>query len=69
FYDNINRNELEQAIKLYRDKYSRLEWNLAFTDELKDLISIEEYNALCNIGQPSSWQNKIVEELEASIYA
>lgn len=69
FHNNVSKIEIKQAIKLYKEKYSRPEWNLAFTEELKNIISIEEYNALYTIGQPSSWQNAIVEQLEEEVYA
>jgi|YelNatPaOPRAMG01_1025707.scaffolds.fasta_scaffold60598_2 lipoate-protein ligase A len=64
---DLSKKELEQAVKLYWEKYSRSEWNLAFTEELRNLLTSEEYNALRLISKPSPQQDEIVRRLEEII--
>ena len=67
-WGHVLRGELEKAIELYEAKYSRLEWNLAYTEELKSLVTEEEYRALREIGRPSPEQNNLVECLRRSTW-
>lgn len=56
-------NELTKALNLYRRKYATLEWNLKYVDEVKDLITEEEYEALKEIARPSEQQERFIEVL------
>ncbi|MEM2021160.1 MAG: lipoate--protein ligase family protein [Zestosphaera sp.] len=60
-WSEVHGSELERALSLYEEKYSRLEWNLALVDELRDLINEEEMDALREIATPSLDQRKVVE--------
>ncbi len=63
-WSKVHSSELERALNLYEEKYSRLEWNLALVDELRDLIDEEEMEALREIATPSLDQRRIVEEVK-----
>lgn len=56
-------NELMKALNLYRRKYATLEWNLKYVDEVRDLITDEEYEALKEIARPSERQERFIEVL------
>ncbi|MEM4488839.1 MAG: biotin/lipoate A/B protein ligase family protein [Desulfurococcaceae archaeon] len=57
------KSELKKALDLYKKKYATLEWNLKYVDEVRDLISSEEYEALKAIARPSEKQEKFIEML------
>lgn len=58
------QNELKKAMLLYREKYASLDWNLKYVDEVRNMISDEEYKALREIARPSEQQEKAIEGLE-----
>jgi len=58
------RNELRRAVSLYKERYASLDWNLKYVNEVRDIISDEEYEALREIARPSKQQEKVVEGLE-----
>ncbi|MEZ0289688.1 MAG: biotin/lipoate A/B protein ligase family protein [Sulfolobales archaeon] len=62
-WDRARENELRRALDLYRARYSKPEWNLAYLEELRDLISREEEEAFREIGTPSPEQEKILESV------
>ncbi|MEM0014665.1 MAG: biotin/lipoate A/B protein ligase family protein [Zestosphaera sp.] len=57
---DVGREELVKALDLYRSRYSRLEWNLAYVEELRDLLNEEEYEALKEISKPSPQQEEVL---------
>ncbi|MEM0026022.1 MAG: biotin/lipoate A/B protein ligase family protein [Zestosphaera sp.] len=57
------KSELKKALDLYKKKYATLEWNLKYVDEVRDLVSDEEYEALKEIARPSEKQEKFIEVL------
>lgn len=67
-WGSASRDELYQALELYEKRYSKLEWNLAYTEELRTLITGEEYSALRKIASPSPEQEEVVERIKASIW-
>lgn len=62
-WGKVSRDELITALELYDVKYSKLGWNLAYVEELKSLITNEEYEALKEIGRPDPLQDRVVSEL------
>ncbi|MEM2025283.1 MAG: biotin/lipoate A/B protein ligase family protein [Desulfurococcaceae archaeon] len=62
-WDDCRQQELALAVELYRRRYSRADWNLAYTEELRALISEEEYQALQEIGKPSPEQEMVLATL------
>lgn len=63
-WNSVEDKEIALAVELYRLKYSKEEWNLAYTEELRGLMSEEEYRALRKIATPSPEQEKTVEALK-----
>lgn len=59
---NISRGDMDLSLELYRKRYSKAEWNLAFTEDLRDLITAEEYEALLEIGRPDPEQEELLKE-------
>lgn len=64
-WGEVEYDEIKRSLDLYRRKYSKLEWNLAYVNELKALISKEEENALKDISTPDPAQERAIEGLEA----
>ncbi|MEM4487812.1 MAG: biotin/lipoate A/B protein ligase family protein [Desulfurococcaceae archaeon] len=62
-WGSYRQREAALAVELYKTRYSRIDWNLAYTEELRTLITDEEYRALYEIGKPSSEQEKVLETL------
>lgn len=62
-WERPRSNELRDALNLYEKRYATLEWNLKYVDEVRDLISDEEYEALREIARPSKQQEKFIEVL------
>jgi len=58
-----DNTELRKALNMYKGKYATLEWNLKYVDEVRDLISDEEYEALKAIARPSKHQERFIEVL------
>ncbi|MEM0044125.1 MAG: biotin/lipoate A/B protein ligase family protein [Sulfolobales archaeon] len=58
-----DEGEIRRALELYRSRYSRFEWNLAYLRELQDLIDREELEAFEAIGRPDRDQERILERL------
>lgn len=63
-WDRPKRSEIKRAVLLYNERYASLEWNLKYVDEVRSVVSNEEYEALREIAKPSEQQNKVVEGLE-----
>lgn len=61
----ISRGDIDLAFELYRKRYSRPEWNLAFTEDLRGLITPEEYEALLEIARPDPEQEEVLKEVIA----
>lgn len=64
-WGEVKRDEIKKSLDLYRRKYSRLEWNLSYVNELKALISKEEEDALKEISIPDPVQERVIEWLGA----
>lgn len=56
-------DEFRRALDLYKRKYSTPEWNLKYVDEVRDLLTYSEYDALKEIAKPSEQQEKFIEML------
>jgi len=65
--DNPSGAELREAIRLYREKYSRPSWNLRYIGFVETMLSREELEALRWAAQPSPEQDEIVKEIEESL--
>lgn len=59
-WSDPKEEEVMEAMNLYRSRYSRLEWNLAYVEELRNLLSDEEYKALKEISKPSPLQERVL---------
>ncbi|MEZ0393716.1 MAG: biotin/lipoate A/B protein ligase family protein [Desulfurococcaceae archaeon] len=59
-WDSPSEPELRRALKLYRDRYSRPEWNLLYTDMVAGSLSREELEALGMIARPDPEQEREV---------
>lgn len=64
-WGEVEYNEIKRSLDLYRRKYSKLEWNLAYVNELKAFINKEEEDALKDISTPDPVQERAIEGLEA----
>lgn len=65
--DSPNQEELREALRLYREKYSRTEWHLKYLGFIEDTLTREELEALKWTATPDPGQEKIVEEIEKSL--
>lgn len=66
-WSSVSREEIMEALNLYEKKYSKLEWNLAYVEELRALIPDDEYSALREIARPNPEQEVVVEKIRVSI--
>ena len=65
--DSPSQGELSEALRLYREKYSRTEWHLKYLGFIEDALAREELEALRWAASPDPGQEKIVEEVEKSL--
>ena len=65
--DSPSQGELREALRLYREKYSRTEWHLKYLGFIEDTLTREELKALKWAASPDPEQEKIVEEIEKSL--
>lgn len=69
--DRASKRELMEAVRLYREKYSKVDWNLKYLDFVKPSLSIEEVENLKWAAQPSPGQEEVlrgvIEGLEAPV--
>ena len=65
--DSPSQEELREALRLYREKYSRTEWHLKYLGFIEDALTGEELEALKWAASPDPGQEKIVEEIENSL--
>jgi lipoate-protein ligase A len=58
--DRASRGELKEAVRLYREKYSRPRWNLKYLDFVKPYLASGESEDLLWAAQPSPEQEETV---------
>ncbi|BEP17800.1 hypothetical protein PYJP_11520 [Pyrofollis japonicus] len=63
-WGEASREELREALRLYREKYSRPAWNLKYLGFVKDSLSGDEAEALMWAAQPDPEQEKVAEEVK-----
>ncbi len=62
-----SREELVEALRLYREKYSKTEWHLKYLGFMEDSLPREELEALKWAASPDPEQEKVVEKIEKSL--